>query len=120
MEALKTLLEIVIYSTAVFALLAAVKSIFKKQISPLLHYALWAVFVIRLILPGTLESPVHFFTLEREAPMAEEAAEEAPAYEQAPQSAEKLPAAENFSPQETYRKPNDTKAEKPASSTKPS
>ena len=71
MKVLLTLLEMTAYSAVIFLLLAAVKGIFKRRISPLLHYALWAVFVIRLLIPVTMESPVHFITVERELPAQE-------------------------------------------------
>ncbi|MBR4079706.1 MAG: LCP family protein, partial [Christensenellaceae bacterium] len=72
MKVLETLLEITLYSAVIFGLIAAVKAIFKTKISPMLHYAVWAILVLRLILPVTLESPVHLITLPVQETVSEE------------------------------------------------
>lgn len=82
MKVLETLLEITLYSAVIFGLVAAVKAIFKKKLSPMLHYAVWALLVLRLILPVTLESPVHLITLPAQEKTVEEPAAEIPAAEE--------------------------------------
>ena len=66
MAALGTLLEITIYSAIIFAAIMLIKMCFKNKISPFLQYAIWGIFLLRLMLPVTIESSVHFFTLPSE------------------------------------------------------
>ena len=61
---LTRLLEILIYSTALFLIVWLFRTIFSKQLSPRLKYALWFLVVLRLCIPVTLESGLHLFTLE--------------------------------------------------------
>ena len=61
---LTRLLEILIYSTALFLIVWLFRTIFSKQLSPRLKYALWFLVVLRLCVPVTLESGLHLFTLE--------------------------------------------------------
>ena len=61
---LTRLLEILIYSTALFLIVWLFRTIFSKQLSPRLKYALWFIVVLRLCIPVTLESGLHLFTLE--------------------------------------------------------
>lgn len=66
MVVLETLLEITIYSAIIFTAIMLIKICCKKKISPFLQYALWGIFLLRLMLPVTIESSVHFFTLPDE------------------------------------------------------
>ena len=61
---LTRLLEILIYSTALFLIVWLFRTVFSKQLSPRLKYALWFLVVLRLCIPVTLESGLHLFTLE--------------------------------------------------------
>ena len=61
---LTRLLEILIYSTALFLIVWLFRTIFTKQLSPRLKYALWFLVVLRLCIPVTLESGLHLFTLD--------------------------------------------------------
>ena len=61
---LTRLLEIFIYSTALFLIVWLFRTVFSKQLSPRLKYALWFLVVLRLCIPVTLESGLHLFTLE--------------------------------------------------------
>ena len=61
---LTRLLEILIYSTALFLIVWLFRSIFSKQLSPRLKYALWFLVVLRLCIPVTLESGLHLFTID--------------------------------------------------------
>lgn len=70
LQILEALLEITIYSTVIIAVTMLVKQLLKNRMSPFLHYAVWALFLLRLIVPVTLHSPVQFFTI----PAAQEAA----------------------------------------------
>ena len=61
---LTRLLEILIYSTALFLIIWLFRAIFSKQLSPRLKYALWFLVVLRLCIPVTLESGLHLFTID--------------------------------------------------------
>lgn len=60
---LDSLLEITIFSTVLFAVTMLIKRLLNQRISPFLHYAIWSLFLLRLMLPFTLQSPIHVFTL---------------------------------------------------------
>ena len=68
MQILQTLLEITVYATVIFAVTMSVKRLCKDRLSPLLHYAVWSLFLLRLLLPITFDSPVRLITLRQEAP----------------------------------------------------
>lgn len=61
---LTRLLEITIYSTALFLIVWLFRSVFSKLLSPQLKYALWFLVVLRLCIPVTLESGLHLFTID--------------------------------------------------------
>ena len=61
---LTRLLEILIYSTGLFLIVWLFRTIFSKQLSPRLKYALWFLVVLRLCIPVTLESGLHLFTID--------------------------------------------------------
>lgn len=72
---LTRLLEISIYSAALFLIVWLFRTIFSKQLSPQLKYVLWFVVVLRLCIPVTLESGLHLFTLPEQATAAQQAVE---------------------------------------------
>jgi beta-lactamase regulating signal transducer with metallopeptidase domain len=76
MKAVDMLLEITIYSFVLFAAIMLLKRCFGSRMSPLLHYAVWALLVLRLLMPFTLDSSVHLFVLpgEKQADAVEEQA----------------------------------------------
>jgi beta-lactamase regulating signal transducer with metallopeptidase domain len=61
---LTRLLEITIYSTALFLIVWLFRSVFSRLLSPQLKYALWFLVVLRLCIPVTLESGLHMFTID--------------------------------------------------------
>ena len=61
---LTRLLEILIYSTALFLFVWLFRTIFSMQLSPRLKYALWFLVVLRLCVPVTLESGLHLFMID--------------------------------------------------------
>lgn len=63
MDVINILLEITIYSGIIFVATMLLKKCFKKSMSPLLHYAVWALLIIRLLTPVTIASPVHLFVI---------------------------------------------------------
>ncbi len=64
MTVLNTLLEITIYSGIIFIVTMIIKRVFHNKISPFLHFAVWAVFLLRLLVPVTLDAPVSLFTYQ--------------------------------------------------------
>ena len=60
---LTRLLEISVYSAALFLVVWLFRTVFSKLLSPQLKYALWFLVVLRLCIPVTLESGLHLFTL---------------------------------------------------------
>ena len=61
---LTRLLEILVYSTAIFLIVWLFRSVFAKMLSPQLKYALWFLVVLRLCIPVTFESGLHLFTID--------------------------------------------------------
>ena len=68
MDMINTLMEITIYSAVIFGMLVVLKRCLGKRMSPGLHYALWFVLVARLMLPVTMDTGFHLFTLPDNAP----------------------------------------------------
>lgn len=68
MNVLSVLVEITIYSTIIFCVIMLVKWLLKGRMSPLLHYAIWGIFILRLLLPVTLQSPIQPFSLPKTQP----------------------------------------------------
>ena len=61
---LTRLLEIMLYSTAIFLIVWLFRVAFSKLLSPQLKYALWFLVVLRLCIPLTFESGLHLFTAD--------------------------------------------------------
>lgn len=61
---LSGLLEIILYSSAIFLIVWLFRSVFSKLLSPALKYALWFLVVLRLCIPVTFESGLHLYTVE--------------------------------------------------------
>ena len=70
MQILQALLEISIYATILFGITMLLKRLLKDKLSPFLHYAIWSLFLLRLLLPVTLGSPVQFFSLPAQSAAA--------------------------------------------------
>ena len=80
------LLEIFIYSTAIFLVVWLFRTAFSKLLSPRLKYALWFLVVLRLCIPFTLESGLHLFTLPAQSAPAMATAAPASGSEVEPQT----------------------------------
>lgn len=63
MNIINILLEISVYSGVIFIFVMLLKTLLKDRMSPALHYALWALLVMRLLVPVTIASPVHLFVI---------------------------------------------------------
>ena len=73
MSLLSSLLEIGIFSGVLFIGIMLLKSILKTKMSPFLHYVIWGLFLLRLMIPVTLEAPVHIVTYPVQAMPAAQA-----------------------------------------------
>lgn len=63
MNDLTVLIEITVYAAIIAAAIMLIKKLFGGQMSARLHYAIWLLLVIRLMLPVTIDSGFHFFTV---------------------------------------------------------
>ncbi len=73
---LKALLEVTIYSSAIAGILLLLRMVFKKKISAKLQYAAWLLLIVRLMVPLTVESGVHFFTIKEKPAIVETVTQE--------------------------------------------
>ncbi len=64
MSILNSLLQVTIFSGVIFFVTLLLKKAFKNKMSPFLHFAVWAVFLLRLIVPVTLDAPIRIFTYQ--------------------------------------------------------
>ena len=64
MTVLNTLLEITLYSGIIFFATMLIKKTFRNKMSPFLHFAIWAIFLLRLIVPVTIDAPLGIFTYQ--------------------------------------------------------
>ncbi len=65
---LNVLLEITIYSAMLYGAILLFKRIFHKHISAVINYAVWALLIIRLIMPITIDSGFSLFKIPEPAP----------------------------------------------------
>ena len=75
---LNRLIEITVYSAALFGGVLLFRFLFGRWMSPALRYALWFLVVLRLVVPVTLESGFHLIALPVRTPQAEPAASATP------------------------------------------
>ncbi len=66
MKVLNVLLEVTVYAAVIFAVIVLFKKLLKDRISSALQLAVWAMLIIRLLLPVTFDAAVHFITLPGE------------------------------------------------------
>lgn len=79
MDILNTLLEITIYSAVIYAVVMLIKKLLGKKLSPALHYAIWALLVIRLMMPFTVDSGIQLIQIPgQQAPAQQTAQQQAP------------------------------------------
>ena len=67
MKVLNILLEITIYSGILFCAIMLLKLCFQNRMSPFLHFAIWGLLLVRLLMPVTLESSVQLIRIPAEA-----------------------------------------------------
>lgn len=61
--ALASLLEITIYSAVLYVAVLLVKKIFYGHLSPVLQYAVWWLFILRLLVPVMISSGIHLIVV---------------------------------------------------------
>ena len=62
MSTLQTLLEITIYSAALFVLIILFRALLKKHMSPVLLYSVWFLLIARLLVPVTWDAGLHILS----------------------------------------------------------
>lgn len=73
---LDVLLQITIYAGILFLVIVAFKKIFHKHISASLNYLVWALLIVRLLVPVTIESDLRLLAIPADkAPVVQSAAE---------------------------------------------
>mgnify|MGYP001098511927 CR=1 FL=1 len=60
---LKALLEITIYSIVIFLTILLIKKAFHSRMSFMMHYCVWFILVLRLVVPVTIETSFNFVSL---------------------------------------------------------
>lgn len=65
-DILKTLLEITAYSAVLYAVILIFQKLFRKHISAALNYTMWALLVLRLLVPVTADSGLRLFVIPDE------------------------------------------------------
>ncbi len=68
MKLLSTLLEITVYSAALFAAILVFRALLKRHASPVLMYTIWFLLIARLLVPITFDAGFHLFTKPVGAP----------------------------------------------------
>ena len=64
---LNILLEITMYSVILYLAILLFKKVFHKHISATLNYAVWGLLILRLLIPITIDSGLHFFVIPEAA-----------------------------------------------------
>lgn len=93
MEIFQTLLEINIYASVLVVAIMLLKICLKGKMSPLLHYAVWSLLVLRLIIPVTFQSDIRLITLP-----AKQLDEQIQVIEETPMQPQPLRQAERVAP----------------------
>lgn len=74
-DVLRILLEVTVYSVILYAVIMLFKKAFRKRMSAVLNYAVWALLLLRLLLPVTIDSGLSLFVIpETNTPIAQEQA----------------------------------------------
>ena len=63
---LSTLLDITLFSAILFAAILIFQRLARRRISAALNYAVWALLILRLLIPVTLDSGWHLFTVPQQ------------------------------------------------------
>ena len=70
---INTLLEITVYSAVLFAAILIFQRLLRRRISAAMHLTVWALLILRLIVPVTVESGWHLFTVPQQTVQSEQA-----------------------------------------------
>lgn len=66
MDVLNVLIEISVYGTALYLAVLLVRALFRKKAAPRTMYILWALVLLRFLIPATFDSTFHFVTVRQE------------------------------------------------------
>jgi beta-lactamase regulating signal transducer with metallopeptidase domain len=71
MDVISALLEISVYSAVIYFAVMLIKKLLGNKMSPALHYAIWALLIVRLMMPFTIDSSVRLFVIPDGLPQAQ-------------------------------------------------
>jgi beta-lactamase regulating signal transducer with metallopeptidase domain len=71
------LLEVTVYSAVLYGAILLFQKLFKKHISAVMNYAVWALLILRLVVPVTVDTGIRFFVLPQENAVQAETVNEA-------------------------------------------
>ncbi|MEA4890737.1 MAG: DUF6034 family protein [Clostridiaceae bacterium] len=71
MRILSLLLEISVYSAVIYAVTLLLKKGLYKKLSPALHYGIWIILLLRLLMPFTIDSGINLIVIPAQAPKAQ-------------------------------------------------
>ena len=63
---LNALLEMTVFSVVLFTAILLFQRLFRRRISAAMSYAIWALLILRLLMPITVESGFHVFTVPQQ------------------------------------------------------
>ncbi len=66
MKILMTLLEVSVYSAVILAVILIIKKVFGKKMTAAVQFSLWVLLILRLLIPVSLDSGMHFYSLPSE------------------------------------------------------
>ena len=75
MKILITLLEISVYSAVILAAILIIKKVLGKKMTAAVQFSLWMLLILRLLMPVSLDSGMHFYSLPSEPVQTETAIE---------------------------------------------
>ncbi len=67
---INALLEITVFSAVLYGAILLFQRVFRKHISAALNYAVWALLILRLVIPATFDSGLHLFIIPDESKQA--------------------------------------------------
>ncbi len=63
---LNALLEMTVFSVVLFTAILLFQKMFRRRISAVMSYAVWALLILRLMIPVTIDSGFHMFTVPQQ------------------------------------------------------
>lgn len=77
-DVLRILLEVTVYSVILYTVIILFKKAFRKRISAVLNYAVWALLIFRLLIPVTINTGLSLFVIPEPTPIVQKFDEQPP------------------------------------------